>query len=381
MFFIVFNIFAFATVLYVLWSFRSLGKVALVLLPPVLLAGLFKTYIYRWLGGGVFSPDLPREVIIALAWCQGYLWLLFVVVIIPLFVHLYPGSSDKLRRLTGYTLNVMYILCGVVIVCSGMQALKDPVLDTHALRLNKNYDFPHDLKIIQLTDTHISSLTDEKWFNQLIATVNERKPDLIFLTGDVADGDPKSPSPLVQRLSELKASIGIAVIPGNHEYYVDYQGWMERYRQMGFHVLENGRWSFKFGRMIIEVIGLTDEESALQAGNFEQPNIAKALGSEEKIKSGHFRILLKHRPQNADLYMGSKYGISLILSGHTHGGMVPWVQPLAKWMNSGFLRGIYRQDPSVLYVSDGTFLWNGFPFRLKSYNTIAEFTVISKDGS
>ena len=50
--------------------------------------------------------------------------------------------------------------------------------------------------------------------------INEQNPDLILIGGDLIDNSvvPLYAENMMEELSELKAPLGIYMVPGNHEY-------------------------------------------------------------------------------------------------------------------------------------------------------------------
>ena len=82
-------------------------------------------------------------------------------------------------------------------------------------------------------------------------------------------------------------------------------------------------------------------------------------------------MLLCHQPQLA--HLAAQSGVALQLSGHTHGGHAPGIRQLIAAFNKGLVQGLYRVGNTLLYVSNGTSLWSGFPLRLF---TPAEITLI-----
>ena len=83
-------------------------------------------------------------------------------------------------------------------------------------------------------------------------------------------------------------------------------------------------------------------------------------------------MLLAHRPGHAREAV--KKNVQLQLSGHTHGGMIAGFDRVIGKFNEGFTAGSYQLEDMLLYVSSGTAIWSGFPFRLGSR---AEITVIT----
>jgi predicted MPP superfamily phosphohydrolase len=82
-------------------------------------------------------------------------------------------------------------------------------------------------------------------------------------------------------------------------------------------------------------------------------------------------ILLSHQPIVLDLPQTA--GVSLILSGHTHGGQLrlPLAGAPVRFVNEfKYLRGLYRRAATQLYVSRGTGTV-GLPVRLGAHPEIA----------
>jgi predicted MPP superfamily phosphohydrolase len=83
-------------------------------------------------------------------------------------------------------------------------------------------------------------------------------------------------------------------------------------------------------------------------------------------------VLLAHEPMALD--MPETRGVSLILSGHTHGGQVslPFVgSPAAYvWKHLKYLRGMYESEGTQLYVSRGTGMI-GVPVRIGARPEVA----------
>ena len=84
-------------------------------------------------------------------------------------------------------------------------------------------------------------------------------------------------------------------------------------------------------------------------------------------------ILMDHQPGGAR--RNAEHGVSLQVSGHTHGGQIPGVYTLVQRANGGFVRGWYEVGSMRLYVSPGTSQWNGFAMRLFDPSEITLFVL------
>ena len=72
-----------------------------------------------------------------------------------------------------------------------------------------------------------------------------------------------------------------------------------------------------------------------------------------------FAVLLAHHPDFFD--PAAAAGVSLVLSGHTHGGQLIFAAPVAS-LKYTYLRGLYRQGDTYCYVNRGTGHW--LPLRI-----------------
>jgi predicted MPP superfamily phosphohydrolase len=81
--------------------------------------------------------------------------------------------------------------------------------------------------------------------------------------------------------------------------------------------------------------------------------------------------LLAHHPNAFD--QASELGVSLQLSGHTHGGQI-WPFHYLVRLSTPYVAGVFRRSRSTLYVSRGTGFW-GPPMRLFHPAEITEITL------
>ncbi|MGH8153592.1 MAG: metallophosphoesterase, partial [Rhodanobacteraceae bacterium] len=170
----------------------------------------------------------------------------------------------------------------------------------------------------------------------------------------------------------LHARDGVLAIPGNHEYYADYRGWMAAYDRLGLPMLANRRMLITRGADSMAVAGLTDRQS--RGFGEPPPDLDAALAG---IPPGVPVILLDHQPVNARANAAA--GVGLQLSGHTHGGQIPGIAVITRRANHGFISGLYQVGTMQLYVSNGTGLWNGLILRLGHPSEITELVLYAPD--
>ena len=346
------------------WIWSAKASLAILLL----VASQFHL-VSRLSSGSVFDPEFPRPLVIAFNVLFGAIVLLAVfqialdvasLAIIP-FKGGFPGAPAGLR----YAIGVLAL--GLSAYGVG-QAIRVPPLNDIELPvagLPPEFD---GYRMVQLTDLHISRLFPATWIKEVVSRTNALDADLIVVTGDFIDGDVAHRADDVAPLSGLKAHDGVYAIPGNHEYFFDYQEWMRHLDMLGMGMLSNSHTVLKRGNAEIVVAGVTDL-SARRHGA-PQPDLAAAIrGVPWNIPI----LLLDHQPMMAEKAAAS--GVALQLSGHTHGGMVLGLNRLIARANGGFVAGRYQVGAMTLYVNNGTGIWPGFAIRLGAPSELTRITL------
>ena len=215
---------------------------------------------------------------------------------------------------------------------------------------------------------HISALLERSRLEKIIQSTLALKPDLIAVTGDIVDGRVDVRKQDVTPLSKLHAPYGVFAVEGNHDHYVDYDGWMRFLPTLGITVLHNSHQLITRNGQSIAIAGVNDPMA--KRYHRELPNIEKALSGLPKEMP---IVLLSHQIKNSRDY--ARHGVALQLSGHTHGGQIFGMHWLAQALNDGFVKGKYDVDGMTLYVNRGTGLWYGFPIRIGIFGEITLFTL------
>src|SRR5439155_8239535 len=156
---------------------------------------------------------------------------------------------------------------------------------------------PPDLegfRIAQLSDLHVGPTLKRGFVERVVDTTNRLLPDVIALTGDVADGFPPALRNEVAPLAGLVAPHGKYFVTGNHEYYWDAAGWVRELEALGFSALVNGHQVIRRGAGRIVVAGVTDLSSRGLPGHTSDPAAAVAGAPASDV-----RVLLAHQPKSA----------------------------------------------------------------------------------
>lgn len=340
---------------YIIWlPLPTLVKILLIFLL-VMIAQCHS--LYHLLFGNRFAPEFSRPVLIMINWLYGAL--LFFTILL-LLADVFSALVFLVSRHWIMSLSAMHGLIAATLLLSALavwQAIKVPAIKQQVVKIKNLPPAFRGYRLVQLTDLHASSLLNQRWVQKVVNKTNQLQPDLIMMTGDIADGPVTRRSQDVAPLAGLHAIDDKFAIAGNHEYYSDYDPWMKKINELGFKLLLNQSASITRNKQVVYVAGLTDE-AALHY-NKPGPDLASALSH---IPEDQTIILMDHRPSNAQ--DNAKAGVSLQLSGHTHGGMIYGLDKIVQKANRGWYSGLYKIANMQLYVSNGTGLWNGFSLRL-----------------
>jgi hypothetical protein len=217
--------------------------------------------------------------------------------------------------------------------------------------------------IVQISDLHVGPTIGESFVRDLVTAINALNPDLIAITGDLADGLVNDLWADVAPLADLRARHGVFYVTGNHEYYWDAPGWCEAVTRLGATVLSNEHRVLHHEGSTLLLAGVTDYGAGgFDAASHSDPRLAVAGAPDCDA-----RILLAHQPRSCRKAAG--LGFHLQLSGHTHGGQIlPWAALIL--LVQPFVAGLNRAGDLWVYVSRGAGYW-GPPLRLGAPSEIA----------
>lgn len=206
------------------------------------------------------------------------------------------------------------------------------------------------LRIAQISDLHVGPTIRRGRVERVVERVMALEPDLIAITGDMADGTAAALARHIEPLSRLRAPLGTYYVTGNHEYYWNAKEWLAKADELGFVPLINENRVVARGGARLLVGGVPDESGGhFLAGH--EPDQRRAAATDDLVD---FRLLLAHRPDGVPA--AARAGFDLQLSGHTHGGQF-FPASLFIGLFHKFSRGLYRHADMQVYVNPGTGYW------------------------
>jgi predicted MPP superfamily phosphohydrolase len=220
----------------------------------------------------------------------------------------------------------------------------DPEITETVIRM-KRLSAAHDgLKIVHLSDIHLSLFTPIEEVQRVVDLTNAQQPDLIALTGDYVTFSPTYIWPAARALGRLRARLGTFAVLGNHDFRVGADEITRALCAQRIRVLRNSHHPLRSGRGTLWLAGVDDLWGAFE-------DLPKAL---ESVPANEPKILLCHNP----LVIGraARLGIDLMLSGHTHGGQVrlPVIRSLYRSkLGERFIEGWNQLGDTQIYISRG----------------------------
>jgi hypothetical protein len=138
----------------------------------------------RFSSGSVFSPEMPRSVIILFNGAYGAILLL---ALLQLMLDLATLAAVLVRRRrVSIPVRIRYVLAASALVFAAVgvdQAVRVPPLKDVEISIKNLPPEFAGYRILQLTDLHISRLFDAPWTRAVVERANRLDADLIVVTG------------------------------------------------------------------------------------------------------------------------------------------------------------------------------------------------------
>lgn len=200
-------------------------------------------------------------------------------------------------------------------------------------------------RIAQLSDLHIGGLTPRFWGERWVRAANREAPDLTVVTGDMVTSGTAHHDDIAAIVGGLRAREGVYVSMGNHDYFGEGEPLMSLLEEAGARVLRNEGVTLERDDARVYLAAIDDTWT-------RRADMERAL---EGRPAGAAVVLLAHDPDRFDEAIDRD--VSLVLSGHTHGGQIA-VPFLGRHLNASKLAhkyhvGVYEKRGATLHVHPG----------------------------
>lgn len=313
-------------------------------------------FLFLIVGGNKVYPKLPPLFI------EYSRVASFVLLIFAFFIWLKDAFSLLSRILAkffsckslGFSLSKKFMATAFAIAfalaCYGNYcAHRLPIVTEYTVKSESLPSSFNGFKIALVTDIHAWRGQGKDFVQSVVDITNAQHCQLVLLGGDYLDETIADLGEALLPLKSLKSQVGIYAVPGNHEYYFDYSEWKKFFEEkLNIPVLINQhKMIVSSANQAIFLTGVSDK-FATHIGD-EMPDVKRAL---PVLGFPVFNILLSHRPDAAK--ENSKLDVNLQLSGHTHGGILPFLSKIICFFHAGgYVAGEYKLPHMTLIVSRG----------------------------
>jgi len=223
-----------------------------------------------------------------------------------------------------------------------LQEANTLIVEKIEIRLERLPKKLENFRVVHLSDIHHSPFTSLEHITRAVKIAGDLRADMFVLTGDYVSHETQYIAPVAEVLGKLESEFGTYACLGNHDHWTDAGMVTDAFRAANINVLINEGFRFEardasFWLCGVDdyMVGKTDLRSALR-GSFPD----------------EMKLLLAHNP--VIVRQAARYGVDLILSGHTHGGQVKIrdeekrILPRRKLKN-----GLHRRKDTQIYITRG----------------------------
>ena len=283
----------------------------------------------------------------------------------------------KKKRIIALAVVAAILLALIIWTAWGNTALQLNVYTISSDRLPEAFD---GYRIAHVSDLHNAELGEDN--EKLLDILQEAKPDIIAITGDIIDS---RNTDIEIALQFTKAAMEIApcyYVTGNHEARVsEYDELKAGLIKQGVVVLEDATSEISRDGDAITLIGVNDPSYQTDYLFGDSETVMNGKLQEISDAENRFTVLLSHRPELFEIYADNN--MDLILSGHAHGGQFrfPFVGGLVA-PNQGLFpkydAGLYTEENTNMVVSRG--IGNSIlPFRFNNRPEVILIELEHKD--
>ena len=213
-----------------------------------------------------------------------------------------------------------------------------------------------------VSDVHLGPVNGSGFVRRIVTMLGRLRPYAVFIAGDLYDATKVDPNELAAPWKELSARVPTYFVTGNHEEFSDPAGYLDAVRRSGIRVLNNEKVMLDG----LQIIGVHDSNSA-------NPDRFRSILNRADLDRNRASILLSHVPRQ--LSIAEEAGVSLQLSGHTHGGQIFPFTWFTTRIFGDYTYGLQRFGELMVYTSSGAGTW-GPPMRI---GTSPEIVLIEFD--
>lgn len=238
------------------------------------------------------------------------------------------------------------LILGAFFIWTQQNLIQTEVIDVTAAGLPPAFD---GMRVVVVSDVHGKQFGSGN--ARLLKAVEELKPDLIAITGDLVES--RAQLSMVPALARGLADIAPTYyVTGNHEWAARVvPDVLKLLQENGVVTLSNETMTLEKDGQHLFLMGINDPN-----GPADQKTLAQQVSELRGTRGEGFILLLAHRNNRYAEYAAA--GVDLTLVGHAHGGLVrlPFTDGLIdtglNWFPS-YTAGLYQLSYGQMVVSRG----------------------------
>jgi predicted MPP superfamily phosphohydrolase len=307
---------------------------------------------------------------------------IYLLVLLPMFDFLRLGlflfhRNALTPRFTAFGIIAAFCLCFIIIVYGAFHAGSIRTVQ-YALRLSGHGD---GFRAALISDLHIGSGVGKKHITKVVNAINRAEPDIVFIAGDIFDGNLETVRDMpgiAEELKRIHSQMGIYACLGNHD--VDRMSFsgnsterIEAFlREAGITLLQDE------AAIIRDKMYIAGRRDARPIGMKVKRETAAELcaaifdgSASADNKTPRTLIVLDHQPTQFDKIEAA--GADLVLSGHTHRGQLFPANLITKIMYrkmGASHYGYWRGNTLQAVITSGAGYW-GPPLRVATNSEVA----------
>ncbi|MDR2918070.1 MAG: metallophosphoesterase [Tannerella sp.] len=344
---------------YVFWKgYRALPPKKKYRIPFTI---VFALELSLYLIGFFFYKDIPDQFLLPILMICNTWYIAVIYVASGLIIIDFLRVTNRIRPwfpsfINNHPQKVKNIFFGIfltgisILMIYGNYLVNNPVVKHVHIHIPKKAAGREKLTIAMMSDMHLGETIGKKHLQHYVKLCNEQQPDLIIIPGDVIDYESRfaEQMQMEKEFQQLKASLGVYITLGNHEYRANKNAKMRWFEKTGCIVLVD---SVAMPDSGFYLIGRDD------AINSERSSLHSLMGDLAPEKP---LIVIDHRPDFINEIVMNKADLGL--HGHTHNGQF-WPNSLRLKLFSICSYGYYKKGNAQFYVSSGIGC-AGPPFRV-----------------
>ena len=286
--------------------------------------------------------------------------------IIPFYPSFITLDFQKTKLVTGI---ISLLIISIAYILGYINA-RTPIITNLNIDIDKNQASLSGLNIVAVSDIHLGTSVNKSKTRRLINTINNLKPDLVIIGGDIIDDNIKVVKhyKLLEHFKEINSKYGVYSCLGNHEYISRAYKDLDSFENNGIKMLRDK--TIKVDDLFY-IIGRDDIESNSVVGKKRKSLNELSEGIDFSLPV----FLIDHQPYK--LHETAKFAIDFQFSGHTHSGQL--------WPFSLITKRIFEKDWGYLkknnthyYVSSG-YGTSMMPIRIGTKSEIVNIRINNQE--